>query len=549
MEINNDISVDDQILRQDGSLKTKQDANALENIDAKETYKEKVNNIDNIDKEYKEWKKKRDEEEKSFQQRRRECEADLESFVKEESQKAKLKAMQDTKEKQRDEATELAKDPTLIMLFLAFKHGYKNRMEQLKAGEDAEKDVLRTLSAGVVREGFENAKNGNPVGNLKENECFIFISRDGEKNDIKMCRTDEEVKRFIEDPSVIDLLGRSVKEEVKPVDERSISYSFISNSDKETLDKMISEKYGDINLLDDNGKGMLQNDIIKDENSTIHASVGNPSVFLKEEQMQEHSESIDLRSKEIFSEKEVLEKMKIYGFKKEDISAENMQKLKEGEKTDLMKISVRTTDTEITNLEARIRLARPSDGNTISVLHPALKKLDLSIDNFKGHTFTEEDKHNLRTTGTMGMVVNLDLQNGEKMPCLIGVDKLTNELVAINPNRLKIPDVVAGAKLDQKEKDALKEGRPVKRNDLVDKQGVQYSGWILLNPAQKTLDISSKKPPLHIDQAFTPQVKANNDGARTEELKTDKSSTMDKRQTRNNDPIAPKKEKRRGMKL
>jgi hypothetical protein len=43
-------------------------------------------------------------------------------------------------------------------------------------------------------------------------------------------------------------------------------------------------------------------------------------------------------------------------------------------------------------------------------------------------------------------------------------------------------------------------------------------------------------------------VKANNDGARTEELKTDKSTTMDRKQTENNDP-KEQKTKKKGMKI
>ncbi|MCK9154904.1 MAG: DUF3945 domain-containing protein [Paludibacteraceae bacterium] len=545
MKVNNNISVDNQNL-EDGSLKKK------ENLGTQTEYQEKVDNVSDIKKQIEEAKRKQAEELAELERKLKAAETDADKFKRTTVKGAEKDAKKAVKEKQRDESSELARKPMMIMLFQAFTHGYGNKMEQLKAGDQAKNKMLAQLDAVTVKEALSRAINGEETNSLKENESFIFLSHDGDQNNVRIMRTDEEVNQFIKSEELKDIVDRSVNEADKPENERTISYSFITNSDSAALDKKIEEKYGNIEGLSQEGKISLQQEIIKDENSTIQGTVGNTDHFLSAKQLEtiqtpDSLESERLLNKELFTEKEVFERLERYGYKKDTISAEDLQKLKEGEKTGLLKISVKTEEAEITSLEAKFRLVRTKDGNTKLMLHPVRKELNLN-DQFKGYSLTEQDKKNLQSVGTSGKVVNLTSKDGQQLPCILGVDKDTKELVAINTTRLNIPDKVAGVKLKEEEKNILKKGEPIKRDDLIDKQGIKYTGWIIINPGQKSLDISKKQPPLQIEKDFTPQVKANNDGARTEELKTDKSTTMDRKQTENNDP-KEQKTKKKGMKI
>lgn len=81
-------------------------------------------------------------------------------------------------------------------------------------------------------------------------------------------------------------------------------------------------------------------------------------------------------------------------------------------------------------LDARLSFITMPDGQIGLGIHGIRKEPELERPYF-GHIFTEEDKKNLRETGNMGRVAELNLNGGSYTPCLISIDKNTNELVAV----------------------------------------------------------------------------------------------------------------------
>ena len=77
------------------------------------------------------------------------------------------------------------------------------------------------------------------------------------------------------------------------------------------------------------------------------------------------------------------------------------------------------------------RLSFISNGGQVMLgIHGIRKEPELDRPYF-GHIFTEEDKKNLRESGNMGRVADLNLRGNTTEPCLISIDKNTNELVAV----------------------------------------------------------------------------------------------------------------------
>ncbi len=60
----------------------------------------------------------------------------------------------------------------------------------------------------------------------------------------------------------------------------------------------------------------------------------------------------------------------------------------------------------------------------------------------------------------MGRAVELNLRGSEYTPCLISIDKNTNELVAVRQEHVYIPQEVSGVRLTDEEIRLLKEGQP-----------------------------------------------------------------------------------------
>ena len=111
-------------------------------------------------------------------------------------------------------------------------------------------------------------------------------------------------------------------------------------------------------------------------------------------------------------------------------------------------------------LDARLSFIAMPDGQIGLGIHGIRKEPELERPYF-GHIFTEEDKKHLRETGNMGRVAELNLNGGTYTPCLISIDKNTNELVAVRQENVYIPNEVKGIKLTADEINALKEGKPV----------------------------------------------------------------------------------------
>ena len=97
-------------------------------------------------------------------------------------------------------------------------------------------------------------------------------------------------------------------------------------------------------------------------------------------------------------------------------------------------------------LDARLSFITMPDGQIGLGIHGIRKEPELERPYF-GHIFTEEDKKNLRETGNMGRVAELNLNGGSYTPCLISIDKNTNELVAVRQENVYIPSEVKGIRL------------------------------------------------------------------------------------------------------
>ena len=137
--------------------------------------------------------------------------------------------------------------------------------------------------------------------------------------------------------------------------------------------------------------------------------------------------------------------------------------------------------TAVSRTDARLSLQANEEGKVTVAIHGIRKEPNLSYP-FFGHEFTKEDKASLLQTGNMGRVVELEnLKTGEKMPSIISVDRLTNELVALRTEFMKIPDEIKGIKLEDAQKQTLMEGKPLYLEGMLSKKGTEFSATVQFN--------------------------------------------------------------------
>lgn len=138
-------------------------------------------------------------------------------------------------------------------------------------------------------------------------------------------------------------------------------------------------------------------------------------------------------------------------------------------------------------LDARLSFITMPDGQIGLGIHGIRKEPELERPYF-GHIFTEEDKKNLRETGNMGRIAELNLSGGTYTPCLISIDKNTNELVAVRQENVYIQNEVKGIKLTADEINALKEGKSVYVDGMISKNGKPFEATLQYSAERRGLE-------------------------------------------------------------
>lgn len=162
--------------------------------------------------------------------------------------------------------------------------------------------------------------------------------------------------------------------------------------------------------------------------------------------------------------------------------------LLKGQKTnDLVAVSI-NLGTAVTRLDARLSLQQGDNGQVVVAIHGIRKEPNLNVE-FFGHSFSEQDKENLLQTGNMGRVVALTHpKTGELVNSIISVDRLTNELIALRQDRIKIPDEIKGVKLNQTQKQILSQGEPLHLTGMLSKKGIAFDANIQFNADKRYVE-------------------------------------------------------------
>ena len=138
--------------------------------------------------------------------------------------------------------------------------------------------------------------------------------------------------------------------------------------------------------------------------------------------------------------------------------------------------------------DARLSFREDAEGNLILRIHNIRNAPELNFP-FMGATFTKEDKENLRQTGNAGRLIEIEPKEGMKMNAFVSIDKLTNELVALRADRIKIPDEFKGIKLSEEQKKDLAEGKGVYLEDMKSKKDTLFNGTVQINADRRGLEI------------------------------------------------------------
>ena len=205
------------------------------------------------------------------------------------------------------------------------------------------------------------------------------------------------------------------------------------------------------------------------------------------------------------------EELRKCGIDKEKLSEKDLKALMNYGKTGLVTVKP-TFGYESYELQARLSFQKTEDGKLKLTPHFIRDAPRLDVP-YKGYSFTDEDRNNLKHTGNLGKMVSVaDERTGEFRPSYISIDRLTNEIVDVPANKVRIPDKIGLTPVSSAEKDILRAGLALPK-EVTLKNGRKFHALLQVNANKR-------------DVEFVPGQKNQNQAQRL----------ADSRRGQNNDP-------------
>lgn len=175
------------------------------------------------------------------------------------------------------------------------------------------------------------------------------------------------------------------------------------------------------------------------------------------------------------------------GVSKDMIDQKSLDSLLNWQKTPiLLPIKAELGDIVI-RTDARLSLREKPDGELNLVVHAVRKEPQL--DGFVyGVRLSEDDKLNLRQTGHAGRLVEIEPVKDQKMMAFLSVDKLTNELVAVRADKIKIPNEIKGVTLNEQQKKELSDGKTIFLEGMKSRNDKEFSASVQINADRRSLE-------------------------------------------------------------
>ena len=114
-------------------------------------------------------------------------------------------------------------------------------------------------------------------------------------------------------------------------------------------------------------------------------------------------------------------------------------------------------------MSARLEFKPDANRQMDVVPHFIRKEINLEQE-YKGYTFTEEDKKALATTGNLGHTVQLaDLRTGELKDSFVSIDRQTKEIIDIPVEKVRLRDKIGNTEITATDKETLLSGKAIKK--------------------------------------------------------------------------------------
>jgi len=170
-----------------------------------------------------------------------------------------------------------------------------------------------------------------------------------------------------------------------------------------------------------------------------------------------------------------------------------LESLLKGYKTPML-IPISLSDGDSLNtVDARLQLRLDGRGEVVVRIYRVIEKPNFR-ERFLDHEFTKEDQMHLVHSGNMGRVVGLTHPwTGEVIPSLVSMDRLTNELISLRMEFVRIPAVICGVTLNLEQVKILRDGKSLFIENMLSKRGRLFSATVQFSAEKQGVEFLFNK--------------------------------------------------------
>ena len=180
------------------------------------------------------------------------------------------------------------------------------------------------------------------------------------------------------------------------------------------------------------------------------------------------------------------EELRKCGIDREQLSEKDMKALMNYGKTGLVTVKPNFGGDSY-ELQARLSFKKAEDGTLKLTPHFIRNEPRLDIPH-RGYTFTDEDKKALKRTGNLGKLINFaNEKTGEIKPHYISIDRLTNEVVDVPADKVRIPNKIGQSSLSRAEQDILRAGLALPK-EVTLKNGRKFEAMLQVNADKRDVE-------------------------------------------------------------
>ena len=361
-------------------------------------------------------------------------------------------------------------------------------MEQKKKKEEDvlvvrdEKTGEISVVAGLDGKGYPKTKPAKP----EHSQDFLRFDRHGDvidnffKNFYRQCREPTRFGFYRVAADTVDSILPVIKDLLKDP---------LANADMLAPHKVDTAKY----------RQQAETENVKQENNDNEPIKKTEEMEKKEELKQDvqQPQTAEAQQKQekpnLIADNQVdWEELRKCGIDKEKLSEKDMKALMNYGKTGLVMVKPTFGDKSY-ELQARLSFLKMEDGKPQIIPHFVRNEPRLDIPH-RGYSFTDEDKKTLKRTGNLGKLINFaNEKTGEIKPHYISIDRLTNEIVDIPADKVRIPNKIGQTSLSREEQDILRAGLPLPK-EVTLSNGRKFQALLQVNADKRDVEFVPGQP-------------------------------------------------------